>query len=408
MLLALDQELTVAASAALQQRGCVHIIGLGEIKRQVGERWERRREMVWGRLDNLLRQQLGPTDFHVRINELCFLVSMPSVSQNEAEIFCLRVAHELHTGLLGSCQPGDIEVSRSVNFHDNAIETVAVGIEAAQAALALDRPAAAKPASRELLVPQIGAERSATIRGVEIFHRFTPIWDARKEAVASYRCVSLYDQTLTENFGIEQRTKFELALTLTRIRHGTGALSQGLTSGRKFLLWVPVSYEVLGSSAARAEITALCRKLAADLFGYIVFEISDLPYGVPQSRLFDLINALKPWCRGIVAQLPARIASYGAYLGSGLQAIGVSLLAGGVSGTEMESELFKLCATARRQHIMSFVFDIPSEDLLQSARDLGVNLLSGPLIGAPVEIPAAARRLAAKDIAKLAPHKNAA
>jgi hypothetical protein len=364
--------------------------------------------MVWGRLDNLLRQQLGPTDFHVRINELSFLVSMPSVTEDEAEIFCLRVAYELHTGLLGNCQPGDIQVSRSVSFQDNAIEIVTVGIEAAQAALSLDRPVGAKPSARELLVPQIGATCSATIRGVEIYHRFTPIWDARKEAVASYRCMSLYDQSLAENFGIEQRSKFELALTLARIRHGIGALSQGRATGRKFLLWVPLSYEVLGASAARTEISALCRKIAGDLRGYIVFEISDLPYGVPQSRLFDLINALKPWCRGIVAQLPARIASYGAYLGAGLQAIGVSLLASGVSGTEMESELFKLCATARRQHIMSFVFDIPSEELLQAARELGVNLLSGPLIGPPVEIPAAARRLAAKDIAKLAAHEHAA
>ncbi len=92
MLHTLDQELNVAASAALQQRGCVYLIGLNAIESQIGRRWDRLKEMVWTRLDNLLRQQLGPTDFHVRINELAYLVSMPSVEQQEAEVFCLRIA----------------------------------------------------------------------------------------------------------------------------------------------------------------------------------------------------------------------------------------------------------------------------------------------------------------------------
>jgi len=404
MLHTLDQELNVAASSALQQRGCVYLIGLNEIKNQVGRRWERLREMVWTRLDNLLRQQLGPTDFHVRINELAFLVSMPSVNREEAEVFCLRIAHELHVELLGNCQPADLQVSRILRFYDNTIETVPVppsGFDPAQAR------APKKPAG-ELLVPRIGNGKGNSVQDLEVCHRFMPIWDARKQAIASYRCLSLFDQALAENFGPEERRRFDLAVAVMRIAHATETLSRGLESGGKFLLWIPITYDMLASPAARTRISAACRDLNVELRSYVVFEISDLPYGVPQSRLFDLINALKPYCRGIVAQLPARIANYGAYLGAGLQAIGLSLLAGGVSGTEMDSEIFKLCAAAKRQHIMCFVFDIPSEELLQAACQRGVNFLSSPLIGVPLETPVPARRLFARDISKLASQVHAA
>ncbi len=257
-------------------------------------------------------------------------------------------------------------------------------------------------------MPQIGSGRGSSIQNLEVCHRFMPIWDARKQAVASYRCLSLFDQAQAENFGPEERTRFDLAAAVLRIEQCTATLSQGLESGGKFLLWIPISYDMLAAPAARTRISAVCRGLNVELRSYLVFEISDLPYGVPQSRLFDLTGALKPYCRGIVAQLPARIANYSAYLGAGLQAIGLSLLAGGVSGTEMESEMFKLCAAAKRQHIMSFVFDIPSEELLQAARQLGVNFLSSPLIGLPLETPAPARRLFARDISKLASHVDAA
>jgi hypothetical protein len=400
MLLTLDSDLKAAAATALQQCGCVYIVGLNEIRRQTGERWERLKEMIWTRLDNLLRQKLGPTDFFIRVNDVAFLVSMPSVKREEAEIFCLRVAHELHTGLLGPCEAANLEVSRTIRFYDNTIETAPVdraerGLPGA-AGEAIENPPAPEPAH-----PVLDNGGDNRIHDIEVCYRFMPIWDAQKEAVASYRCLSLFDPALVESLGFDQRAKFELAATMMRLRYGTGMLSQRLAVAAKFLLWLPVSYEMLSSPGARMEISALCRGLTAELRNYIVFEISDLPYGVPQSRLSDLIGALRPYCRGVVACLPARIANYGAYLGVGLQAIGLSLLAGMASGTEMESEMFKLCAAARRQHIMCFVFDIPTEELLRAARALGVNMMSGPLIGSPLEAPAPVRRLLAKDIPRI-------
>jgi len=69
----------------------------------------------------------------------------------------------------------------------------------------------------------------------------------------------------------------------------------------------------------------------------------------------------------------------------------------------MGSEIFKLSVAARRQRIMSFALDIPSDEALQSARDCGIGLLSSPLIGGPAAQPSGVRRLTVQDI-----HRQAA
>jgi hypothetical protein len=402
---AADQGLSLATFVALQQRGCVYVIGLGEIKNQFGVRWDRRKEMVWTRLDNLLRQKLGPTDLYVRINDLSYLVSLPSARQEEAEVVCLRIAHDLHAGLLGDCRPADLQVSRITRFHEDTIETVPVGAADDLSFLPEDD---AGPPGEDLPLPPTGWRRSNEIEYPEVDYRFVPIWDARKEVVSSYRCAPQFDSFLASHLPAVERAKFDLAVILMSIRHCAEMLSPRRRVGGKFMVWIPVPFDVLCAPLARTEISALCRNLASGLRPYVVFEIADLPYGVPQSRLLELTGALKPFCRGVVAHLPARIANYGAYLGVGLQAIGLSLSARGAGGTDMESEIFKLCAAARRQNIMCFVFDVPGEEVLQSARALGVNLFSGSLIGAPLEAPAPARRLRARDICKSLPEVSAA
>jgi len=194
------------------------------------------------------------------------------------------------------------------------------------------------------------------------------------------------------------RVRMELRLTLSRIRHATCVLSERLGSGERFLMWIPISYDVLSSPIGRMEIASVCRNLSSELRPYLIFEISELPYGVPQSRLSELVGSLRPFCRCVMAQLTARVANYGAYLGAGLHAIGLSLPAPGVSEIEIDSEISKLSVAAKKQQIMSFVLDVPNAALLLSARECGINLLSSPFIGEARNAPTPIKRLPAQDI----------
>jgi len=122
MLRTLKPEFRIAASAALLQRGCVHVIGLDEIKAEIGPIWEKRKGSAWAHLENLLQQKLGPTDFFFRIDDTSFLVSMPSATEEEAQTFCVSIAHDLHTNLLGPCEIGKLKVSRATSTQDDTIK----------------------------------------------------------------------------------------------------------------------------------------------------------------------------------------------------------------------------------------------------------------------------------------------
>ncbi|HMH64971.1 MAG TPA: hypothetical protein VK515_05270, partial [Rhizomicrobium sp.] len=241
---------------------------------------------------------------------------------------------------------------------------------------------------------------------VKFIHRFLPVWDAQKEAITTYRCQTVPDAEMSERLGSLTQFKLDLCCALACIRNAARILSERLAAGERFLVWIPVSYEMISAPASRVEISALCRSLSAELRPYLIFEICDLPHGVPQSRMSELAGALRPFCRSVMAQLPPRSASYGAYQGAGLHAIGLSFAAS--TGAEMISEIFKLGVAAQRQHMMSFVLDIPNEELLRSAHQRGITLLSGPLIGGAMEQPGPVRRLTMDAIRKQAAYQTAA
>jgi len=129
MLTASHPILQIAASPALIERGCVQVIGLEEIRAELGDRWEKRKETVWAHLEGLLSQKLGPTDFYIRIDDTSFLISMPTAQELEAQIFCLRVAHDLHGSLLGRCDTEKLRIARVVSVQDGEVQTALVAGE---------------------------------------------------------------------------------------------------------------------------------------------------------------------------------------------------------------------------------------------------------------------------------------
>ncbi len=387
---ALRPELKVVASPTLLERGCVNVITLDEIKAEAGPRWEKLRGSVSAHLESLLRQKLGSSDFFVQLDDTAFLVSMPEAAAEASQIFCLRIAHELHTSMLGHCELKHLRLSKAVRLDDDEIQTAEI---AGPALVGLALSAGLDCISEsERLAARRAAPRAAAPKGPEFSHRYVPLWDAQREAITTWRCVT--DPVPGATAAASADFKVELGATLSRIRHVAHALSEHMKVGGRFLVCAPVSYDTLTSPAGRMEIVSACRALSAALRPYLIFEIGDLPYGVPQSRLSDLVCILKPFARAVSAILPPRTTNFGDYQSAGLHAIGVSLPGAG----ETENEVHKLCLAAKRLHMLSFVLDAATPDAVRLARGHGANLISSPLIGGPAASPSSVKRLLARDV----------
>jgi EAL domain-containing protein (putative c-di-GMP-specific phosphodiesterase class I) len=397
----LAPDLRFAASPALLERGCVNVIGLEEIKAGADSRWEKMRSSICAHLESLLRQTLGPADFFAQLDPTSFLICTPGTTQEESQVLCLRIAHELHTNLLGACDIDQIRVARAASFDGNALDVEAIEGEdlirlAGQAGFMI-------PSGRPRLARAAPPIAHSVAQKPQHTHKFVPMWDVQREAITAYRCVTAADHTEYDRAQANAQFKANVAAMLSRVRHATRTLAENLKAARRFLMAIPVSYDLLGSPVARMEVTSICRNLSSELRPYLIFEIVELPYGVPQCRLSELVGSLRPFCRGVSAILQTQVPQLGTYQGAGLCAIGQSFASTDSDAAEAAHKGFEagvraLTTAAKKLHLHSCVLDVASVAAARYARDVGANVLSGPIIGAPTTMPSPIRRLSMQDI----------
>ena len=155
---------------------------------------------------------------------------------------------------------------------------------------------------------------------------------------------------------------------------------------------IPISHDVLGVPSGRMEIAGAMRNLSSELRPFMVFEITDLPRGVPQSRMSDLVCAIRPFCRAVTIDLALGQIDHVNYANVEHQGISVAL-SSPIAPPGIHDEIAKLGAITQRQGLRSMVTGILTPDLAHTARRAGVNHIGGAFIGPNVEIPQPMRRL---------------
>lgn len=394
--LVLNPDLRAAAPEALIRRGCVTVIELDAIKASAGARWEKMRETIYARLEAILRQKLGATDFFAQMTEASYLVTMPSCEPEDAHICCLRIAYELHSSLLGECRLSDLRISRLVQGDGDGVLVESI-----------EEPAISRLMHRaglhEHLLPPLHDGNKTVIPlqpsappppPAKFAHRFAPFWDVRLEAVATWRCLTKPADSLAST--PEEHVRDRLAQALSAIGRSMSILSQRLRQRDKFLLSIPICHELLSSPIARMELAYTCRNLPGDVRPYVLFEITGLPPGVPHSRMNDLITVLRPFAKAVLVHVPLHTLSFAAYQGLGVHAVGIDLAS--TSSADAVNEIARISAGARVLHSMTFLTDVANVEVLRTACHAGINLVSGPVIGGTVPEPLPMQRLFAREI----------
>ena len=367
--------------------GSTCIIGLNAIRRQAGERWESIRASVTQRLETLLRQRLSPEDFFVPVGEVSYLVVMPAAAPEDGLICSLRIAYELYAGLFGSCAIQHLNLARAESVADDVLEIEPLNrAEAIRLAKKAELAFAAQPGERRHM--RKAAPPAAPSR---ITLGYLPVWDVRYEVIRAYRCLPAgVRRPKLEHPPVQQaQTMSQTGLTVLQLAVET--LERHLARDERFLLNLPVSYEMLCAPVARMEFVAACRQLPCTLRPYFAFVIEEVPVGVPQSRLLDLVAAIRGFAGMIAAKIPARLPDFTAFRGAGLKALGIEL--SGLSAAESGFDINKLTAETRRLGISAFLDEVPDAKTVRTAMESGVQWMSGPAIAAAVDDPGPLTRL---------------
>jgi hypothetical protein len=154
--------------------------------------------------------------------------------------------------------------------------------------------------------------------------------------------------------------------------------------GRRAPVVVRLHYETLAAPHLREAFMILCRRLPRTARRYLLFEVLNIPLGLPQGGVRELLAPLRPFCLGLIARLPFDAIFAEHLVLSGV--IGLSLDAEEAEATELtrHETLHMLVEAARAHRMRSLLVNAGSVRLCQHAHKAGFDQLSGPGFMPPV------------------------
>jgi hypothetical protein len=392
-----------ASSPALMDRGCVHVIGLEPLRDRAGPRWEKMRVSVCARLEMILRQRLGPSDFFLPLDDVAYLVTMPGTEPEDAQITCLRVTYDLYVSYLGECSLDSICLYRAKQADGNAIAVERITTERLEtlAERAGTPEGGAQPLNH---TPATSGQRADQGTAINTEVHFLPMWDAHKEAITLYTCAPTrlaLRSAPSMNLSLDElKPQCRAEVEISCLQQGVAALSRHLKRGERFMMAFQVRYDTLSSHIGRVQFTDACRELPSEFRQYLIIQLADVPSGVPQSRLSDLVIAVKPYVKAVMSEIPESCRSYADYGGIGLHAIGMNLEGSKLTRQQKADALTRLVTLSKPGGISTFITGVADFAILRTAHKGKIHFIGGPAIASPLDEPRPMTRLRWDDVAR--------
>jgi len=299
------------------ERGAVFIVSVEAIRERSGDRWDKKRDDVWGYLGRKLNEYLSYQDIHQRISETEVLVAMTTEDGVAAQAVGMKVLEDVLEFFLGEANRRDIRIKAVSRIDGHYLSCTDIDPDAIATARATARPADPERAEgvspyRSLVSADAERERNpvsftasngqtlhidfALEHVVSLRHGVTAVlrveptvsFHATGEVIPPRKFLKLADEDMhaidraTLAFGglflpEDARTQPPLILP-------TSFRTMGGRKGRLLLLNVP------GASPERVRQGAM-------------IEFMDVDRGTPNGRLVEVTSLVSRVTRGVLARL---------------------------------------------------------------------------------------------------------
>jgi hypothetical protein len=385
-------------NSSLATTGAVNMIGLDAIRRKLGDRWPAKRARVWEHVEMELERRLGPADLAVRVDDINYLIALPSSSGFAAQALCLTILQDVLKFFLGEMKAGDISVRQVTEVTGTSIVSAPVdlsklprpGFAAPEApapapAAAAEAPAEAAPAPaaaehagglveheappKEWKPPLAG--RSSIVElavpkkpPFELELTVEPVWNLRRGLIMSF----LIDRRGCPD-GAEAA---ELEVTdVATFAYAATLLEEQATQGGPVTLHLPVSFVSLATQRTRVRLMQLTESVRESMRAHVLLEICGLDAGVPPSRLIEVVGLVRSLCAGVLGRVRPSKASLAAAKGCGLRGLVVEAPFLGLTQPEPETRLKAFVAAARTISPNLVIHGLPAQTLIDAATAAG-------------------------------------
>ena len=290
----------VARNGEQQVAGAVHLIGMQEIKRELGPAWPHVSERADRVIEAVMACHLGADDIFVRQDEETYVVCFAEPGEEAARDKARRIVADTSERLRS-----EVPETNSVRVQQNVttvpLEALEGGASVVDAIAAMLDQVRAEALEVEARLRRAVFEESTAV--------YRPIWSPVLQAVTMFRC-TLDDATVRTSL----RQLFELAdppmalkvmmeVDCLLMGRAIGALHELARNGDETIVVVPVSFHTINRPESSERFLSLCERIAQPYRTKVIFEIYGAPPRTSASQLATVAAGVSEHCLGVVLEL---------------------------------------------------------------------------------------------------------
>lgn len=307
LLAVLDQEGRLAGGQA-------HILGLEAVQEAFGRRWAERSGGVFEMARSHAERLFEPGDVIERVGEVELLIVSPSHDPMVARGLAARLISEILTHFLGEARPTALTLKTVTAYSDGELTCRAIdGDELASARLAAD---AAERARGLRVEPDPGdgaggflGEPITTFDGRRLCIDFVihPVTDLSHQRLAGH-CLTRRLTSVQTGKVLEAEERMALLaadmerVDLATLNRGLALLQSRRALGETPSLILAVSFLTASNQRARTKLLLRAATLKEAVRASVIWLLTDVPDGAPESRLIEVTSLLRPFGRAVFAE----------------------------------------------------------------------------------------------------------
>jgi hypothetical protein len=208
-----------------------------------------------------------------------------------------------------------------------------------------------------------------------------PMWDVQHERIPIYRARYVRNSRAWLQAPSEElMTRVDFVVRDAVLRELIGCLVQS----RYILLGLPVRYWTLASYAQRRDYLAgLAQQVSSASKKFLLIFITDVPDGVPASRLQEILPGLRRFCREVVIETTVHLGDFSALGSARVFAVGADLSARADPERLQMQQIDQFARAAAKAGIVNCCLaGVQSVPLVTAAIAAGFRYISGPVVAA--------------------------
>lgn len=373
------------------------------IAAQFGERWKSAADRAESIAAQTIERHLSlPDDAYVRLDTLTYLVLFSRTPAATANAAAGRIATEIAEQLLGtSWEPEQLTLLTVFGRIPDGLEARSIPIPGPRSGSLLDSILRSAEAGEKL---GSGREASADDPFRETTLVYRPMWDVQLGVLSTYLAVPAQRTASGElRAGTSEMMTAgdaELTARLDAVVVGRVAaeLEESVAAGRKFLVGIPVHFDTLAARGSRTEFLAACDAIPLAARRLVIFELLNVPVGVPVGRLQTISSLLKSRARSVIVCVPLQTNDFSSFSEAGVLSVGADVAQDGGAERTIIAQMQRFVAAAEKAKLHPFIHGLRTTSLTSSAVAAGFRYVDGNSVRSLIDAPQELRRYQPADL----------